>query len=64
LINIYVRLFWKTEKKYYICRNNQNDNIMKTIEVTLQEIWQATRPIVQKSKRDYTRKQKHKNKNI
>ena len=35
---------------------------MKTIEVTLQEIWQATRHIVQKSKKEYTRKQKHKNK--
>jgi hypothetical protein len=34
---------------------------MKTIEVTMQEIWMATRPIVQKSKRDYTRKRKHKN---
>lgn len=38
--------------------------VMKTIEVTLQEIWQATRPIVQKSKKAYTRKQKHKNKDI
>jgi stalled ribosome alternative rescue factor ArfA len=26
------------------------------------EIWQATRPIVQKSKKSYTRKTKHKNK--
>ena len=33
---------------------------MKTIEVTMQEIWQATRPIIQKSKKAYTRKQKHK----
>ena len=37
-------------------------NEMKTIEVTIQEIWQATRPIVQKSKKAYSRKQKHKNK--
>ena len=37
---------------------------MKTIEITIQEIWQATRPIVQKSKRVYTRKQKHKNRDI
>ena len=35
---------------------------MKPIEITIQEIWVATRPIVQKSKKDYTRKQKHKNK--
>ena len=34
---------------------------MKTIEVTMQEIWMATRPMVQKSKKDYTRKRKHKN---
>ena len=35
---------------------------MKTIELTMKEIWQATRPIVQKSKKSYTRKTKHKNK--
>lgn len=35
---------------------------MKTVEITIQEIWAATRPIVQKSKKQYTRKQKHKNK--
>jgi hypothetical protein len=33
---------------------------MKKIEVTMQEIWQATRPIIQKSKKSYTRKKKHK----
>jgi len=33
---------------------------MEKIEVTMQEIWQATRPIVQKSKKTYTRKKKHK----
>jgi len=33
---------------------------MKKIEVTMQEIWQATRPIIQKSKKTYTRKKKHK----
>lgn len=35
---------------------------MKTVEVTIQEIWAATRPIVQKSKKQYSRKEKHKNK--
>lgn len=35
---------------------------MKTVELTIQEIWQATRPIIQKSKKNYTRKTKHKNK--
>jgi hypothetical protein len=33
---------------------------MEKIEITMQEIWQATRPIVQKSKKTYTRKKKHK----
>lgn len=28
----------------------------------MKEIWQATRPCVQKSKKTYTRKTKHKNK--
>ena len=28
----------------------------------MKEIWQATRPIIQKSKQAYTRKTKHKNK--
>jgi hypothetical protein len=35
---------------------------MKKIELTMNEIWQATRPSIQKSKKNYTRKQKHKNK--
>jgi len=33
---------------------------MKTIEVTIQDIWMATRPNIQKSKKKYTRKKKHK----
>ena len=37
---------------------------MKTIEVTIQEIWQATRPIVHKNKKAYNRKEKHKNRKI
>jgi hypothetical protein len=32
---------------------------MKQIEITLQEIWQATRPIIQKNKKKYNRKTKH-----
>ena len=36
---------------------------MKTVEITIQEIWAATRPIVQKSKKQYTRKEKPKGKN-
>ena len=37
---------------------------MKQVELTIQEIWQATRPVVYKSKKSYSRKKKHKNKNI
>jgi hypothetical protein len=33
---------------------------MKQIEVTLQEIWEATRTSVQKNKKKYNRKSKHK----
>ena len=35
---------------------------MKTIQVTLQERWAASRLLIYKSKKDYTRKEKHKNK--
>lgn len=35
---------------------------MKTIEITIQEIWAATRPVIQKSKKQYSRKEKHKTK--
>ena len=34
---------------------------LQTIEIKIQEIWMATRPSVQKSKKTYTRKPKHKN---
>lgn len=37
---------------------------MKTIQITIQEIWQATRPIVHKSKKSYSRKRKHKSKDF
>jgi hypothetical protein len=33
---------------------------MKTVELTMQEIWQATRPNIQKNKKKYERKPKHK----
>ena len=33
---------------------------MKQIEVTLQEIWEATRTSVQQNKKKYNRKSKHK----
>jgi hypothetical protein len=31
---------------------------MKKVEVTMQEIWAATRPVVQKNKKKYNRKKK------
>jgi len=37
---------------------------MKTIEVTMQEIWQATKPVIYKNKKKYTRKIKHKGKEL
>ena len=37
---------------------------LETIQVTQQEIWDATRPNVYKSKKAYTRKQKHRLKNL
>lgn len=33
---------------------------MTTVELTMKEIWQATRPAIQKNKKKYTRKSKHK----
>jgi hypothetical protein len=33
---------------------------MKIITITQQEIWMAMRPTVQKNKKKYTRKEKHK----
>lgn len=33
---------------------------MKKIEITMNEIWQATRPIVHTNKKSYSRKTKHK----
>jgi hypothetical protein len=37
-------------------------NKLTKVEVTIQEIWAATRPIVQKSRKQYYRKEKHKKK--
>ena len=35
---------------------------MKTIEVTQEEIYQATRPNIYRNRKKYTRKSKHRNK--
>ena len=35
---------------------------MKIIQITLQERWAATRAVVHKTKKSYTRKDKHKDK--
>jgi hypothetical protein len=35
---------------------------MKKTQITMQEIWMVTKPSIQKSKKDYTRKLKHKKK--
>lgn len=39
---------------------NLKTKIMEKIEVTMQEIWQATRPIIYKNKKKYSRKDKQK----
>ena len=35
---------------------------LKVVEVSMQEIWAHTRPVVHKNKKKYTRKNKHKSK--
>jgi hypothetical protein len=39
---------------------NKNENKMKTIVVTQEEINQATRPNIYRNRKKYTRKNKHK----
>ena len=40
----------------------KKENKLGKIQFTIQEIWQAMRGNIQKSKKQYTRKDKHKNK--
>jgi len=49
-----LEIFFYPGCSYYLC------HVMKTIEVTIQEIKMATRPNIYKSKKNYTRKIKHK----
>jgi hypothetical protein len=42
---------------------NKNENQMKTIVVTQEEINQATRPNIYRNRKKYTRKDKHKKAN-
>lgn len=42
----------------------KEDNILKTITVSMQEIWQQTNPKVHKSKKKYNRKDKRYKKDI
>jgi len=35
---------------------------LKQIEVTIQDIWNASRPTIQRNKKKYTRKDKHRSK--
>jgi hypothetical protein len=41
--------------------SNPLSRSMKTIKVTMKEIYDAMRPSVEKNKKKYTRKTKHKN---
>ncbi len=40
---------------------NKSKTKLEKVQFTIQEIWQAMRGNVQKSKKQYTRKNKHKN---
>ncbi len=35
-------------------------NKLQKIQITQKEIWQASRPLIHKNKKNYTRKEKHK----
>jgi len=37
---------------------------MKTLTLTMQEIWQATRPMIRRNRKKYYRKSKHKAKQL
>jgi hypothetical protein len=37
----------------------KHQSSLRTIEVSMQEIWQHTRPVIHRSKKAYTRKAKH-----
>ena len=37
----------------------KNSNLIK-IEISMQDIWKHTRPAIEKNKKKYSRKQKHK----
>ena len=37
----------------------KNSNLIK-IEISMQDIWKHTRPTIEKNKKKYSRKQKHK----
>lgn len=47
-------------KKFQLIMKNEKQKPLEQVELTMQEIWMATRPCVQKSKKSYTRKEKHK----
>jgi len=57
--------FGRLNNKYYFCPVKKktitltHTEIMKTVTFTMQEIWAASRPSVQKSKKVYERKPKH-----
>jgi hypothetical protein len=61
----------KTKQKHarngmlqYCSDNKTTVLLMKTIEVTIQEIQAATRPNVYRNRKKYTRKDKHRNKSV
>ena len=52
--------FWNTFNSIYIIIYN-NRIIMEKIKATMKEIYEAMKPSIEKNKKKYTRKIKHKN---
>jgi hypothetical protein len=46
-------------KRNNTTNNPTTRNTLTTITLTQQEIWNATKPLIQKNKKKYTRKTKH-----
>ena len=63
-----VNIYEQKKKLTWECRLSDCFRIlkekMKTIEVTQEEIYQATRPNIYRNRKKYTRKDKHRNKFI
>lgn len=41
-------------------KKGKNSKLIK-VEITMQDIWKHTKPLIEKNRKKYSRKQKHKN---